>query len=292
VVLKFPHARVLDQPVLAARWRRELALTETLRHPGIQCRVDVGERHREPYMALEYAAGGSLRGWVNPTGPPLPVGQAVEWGRQLAQVLGFLHGVGIVHRDLKPDNVLVTDELTLKLGDFGAASHPASGRRHPWELPTPVEGTAEYLSPEQIIGHPGDQRSDIYGWGVVMYELLSGHVPHTGPTPVAAMAAHLNDPVVPLGDTRADISPALDAVVLTALRRRPGHRYPNAAALLDDLDRLDELDPAGYDLGPEPPMAGAIGGAEGAAVVHFALAVAGTFVGVVTLIILASIALR
>ena len=117
------------------------------------------------------------------------------------------------------------------------------------------EGTAEYLSPEQIVGEPGDQRSDIYGWGVVMYELLAGRVPHTGTDPAAAMQAHLGNAVIPLRDVRDDIPPGLEAVVLTALRRRPEQRYPSALAVLGDLDRVDELNPDDYDLSAEPAMA-------------------------------------
>jgi serine/threonine-protein kinase len=292
VVIKFPHARVLDRPALAARWRREAALTEVLYHPGVQCRVDVGERHHQPYVVLEYASGGSLRGWVSSTGPRLPIGQAVEWGRQLAQALAFLHQLGVVHRDVKPDNVLVTDELTLKLADFGAATHSKGRPGQRWGFPTPVEGTPEYLSPEQIIGHPGDERSDIYGWGVVVYELLTGHVPHTGPNPLAAMAAHLNNAPVPIHNLRSDVPPGLEAVVLTALRRQPGHRYPSALALLDDLDRLDQLNLADYDLSPEPVMPGVIGGSEGPAMLRFALLVAGGFISIVALVIVLSIVLR
>jgi serine/threonine protein kinase len=291
VVIKFPHARVLDHPVLVARWRRETRLTEALSHPNIQCRLDVGEHHREPYVVVEYAGGGGLDAWIGTPGAPLPVRQVVQWGRQIAQALAYLHHLGIVHRDLKPANILVTQDLRVKLADFGAAS-TMQGRRQLWHLPTPPEGTPEYLSPEQITGQHGDERSDVYGWGVVMYELLTGHVPFTGPDPFAAMTSHLNDVPIPLRERRADVPPGLEAVVLTALRRQPGSRYPNALALLSDLDRLDELNPADYDLSPEPAMPGAIGGSEVPALVRLTLFVAGTFVSIVGVVILLSLALR
>jgi serine/threonine protein kinase len=92
VVIEFPHARVLDNPVLAARWRREASLTEALSHPNLKCRLDVGERHQEPYLVFEYAGGGSLDGWVSALGPGMPFGQAVRWGCQLAQALAYLQG--------------------------------------------------------------------------------------------------------------------------------------------------------------------------------------------------------
>jgi serine/threonine-protein kinase len=298
VVVKFPHPRVLEQPVLAARWRREAHLTEALAHPNLQCRLDVGERHSEPYVALEYAAGGSLDGWV-PTDPAisgsgtsLPVGQAVVWGRQLALALAYLHHLGIVHRDLKPGNILVTDDLELKLADFGAATTVARRRRRLWQLPVPPEGTPEYLSPEQVTGQPGDERSDIYGWGVVMYELLAGHVPITGPDRFTAMAAHLHADPPPLEDERPDVPPALGGVVRTALRRRPEQRYQSALALVDDLDHLDELDPAAFDHSPDPPIRGVVGGNEGMALLRLALLVAVGFLGVVAVAVGLSVALR
>jgi serine/threonine-protein kinase len=291
VVVKFPHANVLDHPVLAGRWRREAQLTEALAQPNVQCRLDVGERHHEPYLVCAYAGGGSLDGWVGGQGRRLPVGQAVRWGAELAQALAYLHHVSIVHRDLKPANILVTDDLEVKLADFGAASMLPRRSRW-WPLPVPPEGTAEYLSREQITGHHGDERSDIYGWGVVMYELLTGQVPHTGPDPPAGMAAHLNGHPVPLRDLRPDVPPGLEAVVLTALRRQPEHRYPSALALLDDLDHFDRLNLADYDLSREPATAGVIGGSEGPALARFALVVATGFIGIVAVVIALSVALR
>jgi serine/threonine-protein kinase len=291
VVVRIPHARVLDRPVLAARWRREAALTECLIHPNVQRRLDVGERHHEPDVVLEYAGGGSLDGWVNDRNPRLPVGQAVQWGRQLAQALAYLHHLGIIHRDLKPANLLVTDDLELKLADFGAAT-ATPGRRRLWDLPGPPEGTPEYLSPEQVTGRPGDERSDIYSWGVVMYELLTGAVPYTGADPLAAMTAHLNDALVPLRDLRPEVPPGLEVVVLTALRRQPGQRYRSALALLDGLDHFDRLDPDDYDLSPEPPIPGVIGGSEGPALARFAFLVAAGFLSLVAFVILVSVALR
>ncbi|HWW52464.1 MAG TPA: serine/threonine-protein kinase [Acidimicrobiales bacterium] len=290
VVIKFPHGSVLDHPVLVARWRRETHLTESLAHPNVQCRLDVGEYHREPYVVLEYAGGGSVDAWVG-VREALPVEQVVQWGRQLAQALAYLHHLGIVHRDLKPGNLLVTDDLQLKLADFGAASVMPTKRRW-WNLPAPPEGTAEYLSPEQIIGRHGDERSDIYGWGVVMYELLTGHVPHTGADQFAAMAAHLSNVAAPLHDLRSDVPPTLEAVVLTAMRRRPEARYPNVQALLADLDNLEHLNVADFDLSAEPPTAGVIGGSEGPALLRLVLFIAATFMSVVALVLLLSVALR
>ena len=125
-----------------------------------------------------------------------------------------------------------------------------------------------------------------------MYELLAGQVPYTGPDPMAAMAAHLNDDPVPIHHHRADVPPVLEAVVLTALRRQPEHRYPSMPALVADLDHLDQRSPGDYDLSPEPPMAGAIGGSEGLALLRLVGTVAGAFLGAVALILLLAVVLR
>jgi eukaryotic-like serine/threonine-protein kinase len=292
VVLKFPHQKTLDHPALAARWRREGALTERLSHPNVQCRRDPRERHREPYLVLEYAGGGTLVDWIGLDGEPLPVSQAVAWGRQLAVALAYLHGRGIIHRDLKPANILLTDDLTVKLADFGAAARLES-RWPAWALiSTATEGTAEYLSPEQVAGEPGDVRVDVYGWGTVMYEMLTGRVPFTGADQAAAMSARLTGSPTPIRDLRPDVPPALEAVVMTAIRRFPEHRFPDVASMLDALDHLDALDPDEFDLSAEPPykakpMAGEIG-----AIMRFAGMVAVSFVGIAGAIILLSAALH
>lgn len=312
VVIKFPRSHNLDHPVLAARWRREAALTEGLHHPRIVCRHDDGERHSEPYLVAEYACHGNLRGFMGTPVDPLPVAQALTWGRQLAEALAFLHSQGIVHQDVKPENILVTSDLSIKLGDFGAAiavgpmrrprlggSHPRphQPRRRLLSLPVPPEGTAGYLSPEQIIGRPSDERSDIYSWGVVMYELLTGQVPFAGADPLTAMTAHLQSRPLPVRDLRPDVAPAVEGVVMTAMRRHPGHRYADAATLLADLDRLDSpgpatsgpatsdpgsLGPRTFDLGAEEPITTPVGGAELTALLRVVVIVVVAFLTLAT----------
>jgi serine/threonine protein kinase len=383
VVIKFPRAHVLHHPVLVARWRREAAITSGLYHQRIVCRRDSGELHSEPYIVLEYVDCGTLRGFIGDPTDPLPIAQALAWGRQLAEALVFLHGRGVVHQDLKPDNILVNTDLSLKLGDFGAAiaARPAAGRRsnHSLALPIPPEGTAGYLSPEQITGIPSDERSDIYSWGIVMYELLTGQLPfgplpngplpngplpngplpngplpngpvagpsptHSGgtyggttavgtprslggpnapmqdrpprdsgrvfggiaakisprnldgrvapdlerrpadcsgvaPDPLAAMEAHLRDAPTTIRTLRPDVPPAVEGVVMTAMRRHPGHRYQTAAGLLADLERLDSLDPTSFDLSPEEPITTPVGGAELSALLHLIVLTALGFLG-------------
>ena len=146
---------------------------------------------------LEYIDGDNLRA-VHALGPrpPLPIDTAVDWGRQLAAALAYLHDHGIVHRDLKPENMLVDhgrppQDRRLRDGDARGA------RRLTWKHLSESLGTPDYMSPEQIQGERGDDRSDIYAWGVMMYELLTGRVPFRGDNWMAVMAGHLGR------DTRA-----------------------------------------------------------------------------------------
>jgi len=297
VILKFPHRHTLEQTPLVQRWRREVAITEGLDHPNLQCRLDVGAFHREPYLVLEYAAGATLRQHLSAAPGGLRLDQVTAWAWQMADGLAYLHDRGILHRDLKPENVYVTAEGTIKIGDFGAATREVRHRRHFWELPTPPEGTPEYLSPEQILGQPGDPRSDLYSWGVVVYELLTGTVPLTGPDPEAAMTAALSGHPEPPSRRRRDLPPGLDAVVLTALRRWPEHRYGSAREVIEDLDRVGPdgrgpIDLARFDLAAEPARPGAIGGNELGALVRLVGVILVAFVSVVALILALSAAVR
>ncbi len=294
VVIKIPHPHTLDQAPLVQRWRREVAVTEHLHHPNLQRRLDVGAAHSEPYLVLEYASGGTLRQRIDAAPGTIPVDQVVAWMADLARALGYLHGLGIVHRDLKPENLYVTATGSLKLGDFGAATRAGHGqdRRRLFELPTPIEGTPEYLSPEQVLGHPAQAASDLYSWGVVAFETATGTVPITGADPLAAMAAHLHDDPGPPSQRRPDLLPGLDVVVARALRRRPQDRYGSAHEILADLDRLDELDHLDRSSTPDPPLEGTIGGDETRALLRVVAVTLVSFLGVVAAVLALSAVLR
>jgi len=254
VAVKIPFEEALTDARRARQWRREVALTARLGHERLVRRVDLDRYKSRPYEVFEYVGGGTVRSWLVPD-EGLPVHQAVDWGRQLAEALGYLHEQGYVHGDVKPDNLLVTDDLDLKLGDFGAATKmgrfPLTPPRQVLEI---AEGTPEYMSPEQIQGRELDARSDVYAWGIVMYELLTGFCPFSGADPIEVMNAHLRDAPKPIRDHRPDVPAGLEAVVLTAMRRQADQRHPDMAAVIADLDHADELDPATRDLGPEPEM--------------------------------------
>jgi serine/threonine-protein kinase len=175
--------------------------------------------------------------------------------------------------------------------DFGTALLEGA-KRLTWRHLSESLGTPDYMSPEQIQGGRGDARSDVYSWGIVMYELLVGRVPFPGDNWLAAMAGHLQKTPARIRDTRPEVSPALEAVVLTAMRRDPDHRYQSAKALLDDLDRLDELDASTFDLSPEPPIGGIASVNSTGRLWALVAVIAASFLGVVAIIITLSVVLR
>jgi serine/threonine-protein kinase len=252
--------------------------------------VDAGQTRTEPYLVLDYIEGEPLRKRLRREGP-LPIEQVIDWGRQLAEALAYLHSLGVVHRDLKPENVLVTPDNRLVINDFGTA-RLAGARRLTWKHLSEALGTPDYMSPEQVQGERGDARSDVYAWGVMMYEMLTGRVPFEGDNSLAVMAGHMQGTPKPIHRFRPDVPRSLEAVVMHAMRRYPENRYPSAQAILTDLDHLDSLDPAAYDRSPERPMGGMAAAESAQRLWAWVAIIAASFIGVVAIIITLSVVFR
>jgi len=249
VLLKSPNPLLFADPAIHQRFMRESEIARHLNHPGVQRSVDLGENRSEPYLALEYIEGDTLRRWLRRHETPLSIPQAVQWGTELAEALAYLHHHKIVHRDLKPENIIVTGDGHLKIIDFGTALLTGA-RRLTWRHLTEALGTPDYMSPEQIQGERGDPRSDIYSWGIMTYEFLTGRVPFEGDNWLAVMAGHLQRHPKPIHELRPEVPGELEAVVLTAMRRYPENRYQSADELLADLRALNlQETPA---VGPAP----------------------------------------
>ena len=291
VVLKIMDPQLVADPLNFSRFRREAKIVSELDHPNVLKSLDTENHRTEPYLVLEYVEGENLRQHAGTLGGPVPVATAIDWGRQLADALVYLHSHGIVHRDLKPENVLITADGRLRITDFGTALLDGA-KRLTWRHLSQSLGTPDYMSPEQIKGNRGDARSDIYAWGVLMYEVLTGRTPFGGDNWMAVMGAHLQADPKPLRSYRKDVPPQLEAVVLKAMRRYPEHRYQTGEELIHDLDHLDELDPASFDLSPEPPMGGMAVVDSAKRLWAFVGLVAVSFIGIVAIIIALSIVLR
>jgi len=291
VVLKMPNPNLFADPGLFQRYRREADIARKLDHPGVQRGMDGGAKRTEPYLVLEYIEGDNLRRALRADGKVIAIDKALDWGRQLADALAYLHHHGVVHRDLKPENILVTTDGQLKIADFGTAMLEGA-KRLTWKHLSENLGTPDYMSPEQCQGERGDARSDIYAWGLMMYEFLAGKVPFHGDNWLAVMAGHLGEDPVPLHKVRHDVPPALEAVVTHAMRRYPANRYQTADELVADLDRLDTLDPTSYDTSPEPSMGGMAALNSEKRMWALVAIIAVSFIGIVSVIIALSLVLR
>ena len=180
VAVKVPHREMETDPVLVARFQREQEIGQELDHPGVVKTYD-GEQRSRMYMVIEWVDGRLLRSILDKEGP-LPVDRAVALTLKICDALDYMHKHGVVHRDLKPENIMVDGKDNIKLIDFGIAMKE-DARRLTLTGPSPLLGTPDYISPEQVKGQHGDQRSDIYSLGIMVYEMLTGQTPFAGPNP-------------------------------------------------------------------------------------------------------------
>ena len=188
VAIKILNDRHANDESFVERFRREAKNAAGLSHPNIVSIYDRGEAEGTYYIAMEYLDGRSLKELVVARGP-LPIGDAIEFTRQVLGALRFAHRKGVVHRDIKPHNVMADADGRLKVTDFGIARAGVSQMTEAGS----IIGTAQYLSPEQARGAGVDQRSDLYSVGILLYEMLTGTVPFTGDSPVEIAMRHLSD---------------------------------------------------------------------------------------------------
>jgi eukaryotic-like serine/threonine-protein kinase len=247
VAVKVPHADMEADPVLIERFKREEEIGQELDHPGIVKTFDGEDRSRR-YMVIEWVEGRLLRAILNEEGR-LPVERAVKLTLEICDALDTMHKHGVVHRDLKPENVMVLEDDRIKLIDFGIAMKEEA-RRITHASVTPALGTPDYISPEQVKGQRGDQRSDVYALGAMLYEMLTGQPPFTGPNPLAVMNERvLNDPR-PARELNPEISPEIEEVLFRALERDPRHRYPTAHEMAWELEHPELVGVEGSDRRP------------------------------------------
>jgi eukaryotic-like serine/threonine-protein kinase len=233
IAIKILNDRHANDDQFVERFRREAKNAAGLSHPNIVSIYDRGEAEGTYYIAMEFLDGRSLKELIIARGPA-PVNVAVDYARQILDALRFAHRNGIVHRDIKPHNVIVDAEGRVKVTDFGIARAGASQMTEVGS----IIGTAQYLSPEQAKGAPVDQTSDLYSVGIVLYELLTGKVPFTGESPVEIAMKHISAIPERPSTLRDDVPPDLDKVVLRALAKTPGDRYPSAEEMDADLARI------------------------------------------------------
>jgi serine/threonine-protein kinase len=231
VALKLLYRRFAEDDEFVERFRREASSAAGLQHPNVVQVFDRGEWDGTYYIAMEFLTGRNLKQVVRDHGPLEPA-LAVDLTIQILKAARFAHRRGIVHRDIKPHNVIVDDEGRAKVTDFGIARAGASDMTETGS----IMGTAQYLSPEQAQGHPVDARADLYSIGIVLYELLTGAPPFDAESPVTIALKQVSEEPVPAMQRNPAVSPALDAVVMRALRKDPAARLQNADEFIAALE--------------------------------------------------------
>jgi serine/threonine-protein kinase len=240
VVIKVPDQAMLGDSAQFERFQREMDVMKTLDHPAILKGLGSGKYNRIPYLVTEFVDGQSLRSLIE-TSAPLPPDQAVSLIRKIADGMEYCHKNDVIHRDLKPENILITSDGQPVIMDFGLALTKGSHRVTYSNLSATM-GTPDYMAPEQIEGQRGDQRTDIYALGTILYELLAGTPPFTGDSNMVVMAQHLNNMAPRLDHVNPSIPPQLAAIVAACLARNPTDRYADMTALIQDLDHPENAD--------------------------------------------------
>jgi serine/threonine protein kinase len=266
VAIKVLPAAVTADAERRQRFRQEAQLAAAFNHPNIATVHDVGEQDGVTYIVMELVRGESLRELIH--SEPLDIGRAIDISIGVAAGLARAHREGVLHRDLKPDNVVLTDEGVPKILDFGlgkliGAAHGEEGAPLT-EAPTAtvqsspyltrdgqVVGTLAYMSPEQVHGRPVDARSDVFSFGVLLYEMLSGKRPFAGESKLDTATSILRDEPAPLDELRRDVPPGLQAILARCLAKEPARRFASGQELHEELLALKRrLEAPAAGLGP------------------------------------------
>lgn len=230
-VLRYDFSNEED---LHRRFQREALSATSLTHPNIVNIFDVGEDGDIHYLVMEYVEGKTLKQYIVDSAPLAPL-EAVEIMKQLTSAIANAHHNQIIHRDIKPQNILMDDQLHVKITDFGIAMALSATS---FTQTNSVLGTVHYLSPEQARGGTATKKSDIYALGIVLFELLTGKLPFSGESAVSIALKHLQTETPSVRDFRPDIPQSLENVVMKATAKDPMHRYRSVEEMQRDLETV------------------------------------------------------
>jgi serine/threonine protein kinase len=226
VAIKVLRPELAAEPRVRQRFEDEARAAAQLTHPNVVTVYDTGDDDGTPFIVMERLSGRTLADVVREGDVSLE--QADRWADEILAAVAAAHGAGVLHRDIKPGNVLLAADGSVKVADFGIAKIADDVDATTTGV---VLGTPAYLAPERLAGHPATPASDIFGVGVVLYELLSGHCPFPGDNPMAIAHAIQQGEIVPLRQRRPEVDPAMAAALERAMSVDPDDRFSSAAAM-------------------------------------------------------------
>lgn len=241
VAIKVLHSFLADDPEFKSRFEKEARNIARLKHPNIVqvYDFDFDTESESYYMVMELVDGPTLKERLfknQEQNAILTIREAIRIVREAASALAYAHSQNMVHRDVKPGNLMIDSDSRMVLTDFGIAKIVTGAQ---FTATGGMVGTPAYMSPEQGLGEAGDERSDLYSLGVILYQLLSGELPYDAETPLAVILKHLNSPVPSVKDLRPETPDTIDQIIRKLMSKEPDERYANANELIADLDEAD-----------------------------------------------------
>lgn len=243
VAIKVLRSKLSEDPMVLVRFQREASAASRLSHPNVVDIYDVGEYEGMHYIVMEYIRGRTLKQLIMQRGA-LNFKEALDIMKQLVSAVVAAHQKNIIHRDIKPQNVLIKDDGTIKITDFGIAVASDSVQL---TLNNAVMGSAHYLAPETAQGKEPTEQVDIYSLGIVFYELLTGTVPFKGQTPTEIAIQHLRVSMPYVRDFNPGIPQSVENIILKATAKDPEERYAHASDMLYDIEHCRDRDQRGIE---------------------------------------------
>jgi serine/threonine-protein kinase len=245
VAIKVLHAFLADDPEFKSRFEKEARNIARLKHQNIVQVYDfeTDSENDTYYMVMELIEGRTLKDELadlQVRGEHLPIRDSLRITREAASALAYAHGQGMIHRDVKPANLMLDQDGRVVLTDFGIAKivtgihFTASGG---------MVGTPAYMAPEQGLGDAGDERSDLYSLGVILFQMVTGRLPYDGETPLSVILKHLNEPIPSAITYNPDVPPEVDAIIIRLMAKEQDERYQTAGELIQDVERAEQGQP-------------------------------------------------
>ena len=240
VAIKVPHRHLEADVASFSRFEREEQIGKSLNHPSVLKFISVEGSKSRPYLVMEFLEGQTLAEYIQKT-RPVPEPEAARIASRICDGLNYLHQQNVIHRDLKPANIMLCADGSIRIMDFGIAKS-AQARRMTFVGFTPSMGTPDYMAPEQVQGKRGDERTDIYSLGAILYEMATGSVMFEGENPYVVMNSRLTGDTVAPRKVNPNLTPVLEEIILHALERNPANRFHSAAQMKAELDDYEKVE--------------------------------------------------